>query len=399
LPSLRLLAYSYVWRQRKVHRKPVGIAAAVGYNSRAGDARRRRVDRVYARIGDMRLGHVSPGQEKEAPLVLVSGIAVVDMIASGLGRVARPGELAFCSVRPSLGGHACNVASDLVRLGLPRSRLRVIFPAGRDAFGEFLAGRLGEQGIRAEPVLARKAPTSLDLILVVRGEDRRYHADPGANIEMTAAPVLAVLERHRPRVYYAGGVGLLGRFDADLAAVLKRAKRLGALTFVDVVSPYGKTWAFLRRALPWTDVFHCNADEAGTLVEERDPARAAAAITRLGAKNVLVTLGGGGCAAAVGGAFVRMPAFEVGVVDPTGAGDAFSAGIILKVRRLLQRTRGAGDLTMEDWKGILLYASACGAVCATGIGTTTAVRSRAVDVLIKRQGTRLAEATTISPAG
>ena len=37
-------------------------------------------------------------------VVLVSGIAVVDMIGSGLERVARPGELAFCSIRTSLGG-------------------------------------------------------------------------------------------------------------------------------------------------------------------------------------------------------------------------------------------------------------------------------------------------------
>ncbi len=324
-------------------------------------------------------------------MVLVSGIAVVDLIASGLDRVARPGELAFCSVRPSVGGHACNVSTDLVRLGLPKSRLLSVFPAGRDLFGDYLAGRLRDQGIRVEPVPARRAPTSLDLILVARGEDRRYHADPGANVEMTAAPVLALLERHRPRVYYAGGVGLLGRFDADLARVLRRAKSLGAVTFVDAVSPCGKTWAFLRRALPWTDIFHCNADEARSFVGERDPVRAAAAIRRLGAKTALVTLGGKGCVAAAPGSVIRLPAFAVRVVDPTGAGDAFSAGVILSVhRRLARRGRTAADLTEADWRDILLYASACGAVCATGIGTTTAVRAAEVAALIERQGGRLA---------
>jgi ribokinase len=318
-------------------------------------------------------------------LVLVSGIAVVDLIASGLERVARPGELLFCSVRPSIGGHACNVSSDLVRLGLPKSRLKVVFPTGRDLFGEFLAGALGKEGIRVERVLARKAPTSLDLILIVRGEDRRYHADPGANIEMTAAPVLRLLERHRPLVYYAGGVGLLGRFDAGLAAVLRRAKRLGALTFVDVVSPYGKSWDFLRKALPWTDVFHCNGDEASSLVGAGDPVRAGAAIRRLGAKNVLVTLGKKGCFAAVAGTALHIPAFKIRAVDPTGAGDAFSAGIVLKIHELLSRGRRATDLAPADWQDILIYASACGAVCATGVGTTTAVDSRKVAALIKRQ--------------
>ena len=326
-------------------------------------------------------------------MILVSGIAVVDLIASGLERVARPGELAFCSVRPSIGGHACNVSSDLVRLGLPKSQLRVVFPAGRDLFGEFLAGRLGEQGIKVERVLAREAPTSLDLILVARGEDRRYHADPGANVEMTAAPVLSLLERLRPRVYYAGGVGVLGRFDTDLAAVLRRAKRLGALTYVDVVTPCGKTWAFLCKALPWTDVFHCNADEAASIVGARDPVRAAASIRRLGAKNVLVTLGGKGCVAAVAGEVLRLPAFEVRVVDPTGAGDAFSAGVLLKVHRYLARGRAAADLPAVEWRDILLYASACGAACTTGVGTTTAVDSRKVEALVRRQGGGLAALT------
>jgi sugar/nucleoside kinase (ribokinase family) len=330
-------------------------------------------------------------------MVIVSGIAVVDLIASGLDRIARPGEIVFPSVRPSLGGHACNVSADLVRLGLPVSQLLAVFPTGRDAFGEFLAARLAAQGVRVEPVLARKAPTSLDLILVARGEDRRYHCDPGANVELTAAPVRALLEKHRPELYYAGGVGLLGRFDAGLPGVLRLARRLGALTFVDVLSPYRKTWAYLREALPLTDVLHCNAEEARSLTGAHDPERAAAAIRRLGAKNVLVTLGGDGCVAAVAGALLRLPAFKVRVVDPTGAGDAFSAGVILKLHRRLPRGGRAAALPAAAWKDILIYASACGAVCATGVGTTTAVDRRKVGDLIGRQGAKVAAGTEIHP--
>lgn len=332
-------------------------------------------------------------------VVLVSGIAVVDLIGSGLGRVAEPGELAFCSVRTSLGGHACNVSMDLARLGFPRSKLRVVFPAGRDLFGDFLLRRLAEQGLRATPVFADKAPTSLDLILVARGEDRRYHADPGANIEMSAAPVLALLEKHRPFLYYVGGVGLLGRLDADLTAVLRRAKELGALTFVDVVSPYRKTWAFLRKALPWTDFFHCNVDEAASLVGERGPMKAADMIRRLGAKAVFLTLGSEGAVVAVPGGTIRAPAFSVRVQDPTGAGDAFSAGIILKIYRAIARGRRPEGFSLDDWRDILLYASACGAVCATGVGTTTAVDAEKVDALVRRQGRALGRAAVVRAPG
>ena len=331
-------------------------------------------------------------------MVLISGIAVVDLIASGLERPARPGELAFCSIRTSLGGHACNVSADLVRLGFPKSRLRAVFPTGRDLFGDYLVRRLNEQGVRVEPVLTDKASTSLDLILVARGEDRRYHADAGANVEMAAAPVLALLERDRPLLYYAGGVGLLGRFDTDLARVLRRAKSLGTRTFVDVVSPYRKDWSFLLKALPSTDLFHCNADEAAALSGERDPAAAARAIRRLGVGSVFVTLGGEGSVAAVGGALLRVPAFSVRVVDPTGAGDAFSAGLIKRVHGLIGRRRAARRLSPEAWAEALLYASACGAVCTTGIGTTTAVDGAKVDALIRRQGRAIARAVVMEPA-
>ena len=220
---------------------------------------------------------------------------------------------------------------------------------------------------------------------------------PGANAGMTAGPVLALLERCRPRVYYAGGVGLLGRFDAGLPRVLRRAKALGALTYVDVVSPFGKSWSFLRPALPWTDVFHCNADEAAALAGTRDPGRAAARIRRMGAANVLVTLGGAGTVAALPGAVLRLPAFKVRAADPTGAGDAFSAGIIFELHERSARRGGRRrDLGAADWRDILVYASACGAVCATGVGTTTAVAAGRVAALLARQGTAVARAAAVT---
>ncbi len=331
-------------------------------------------------------------------MVLVSGIAVVDLIASGIERPAPPGGVVFGTIRHSLGGHACNVSANLVRLGLPRSQLRAVFPAGRDMFGDFLVRSLRSAEVRADPVLVGDVPTALDLVLVVRGEDRRFHADPGANLRMPSAPVLALLRKHRPRIYYAGGVGLLGRFDTDLAAVLREAKRYGALTFIDVVFPYRKSWAFLRKAWRWTDIFHCNADEASSITGERDPARAAAAIRRLGAKAVFVTMGGDGLIASVPGADVRMPAFAVRVTDPTGAGDAFSAGLIFRLHGVLKNGRSLDRIPAAEWLEILVYASACGAVCTMGIGTTTAVDKAKIEALVRRQSRALARSAVIKPS-
>jgi sugar/nucleoside kinase (ribokinase family) len=257
-------------------------------------------------------------------------------------------------------------------------------------FGRYLVDTLRAKGLRVNPVWTDRAPTSLDLILVARGEDRRYHADPGANIIMPADPVLALLEKCRPLMYYAGGVGLLKRMDQRLAAVLKKARGLGARTFVDVVSPFRQSWDFLRRALPWTDFFHCNSDEAADLTGEIDPQKALKKILGLGAKYVFLTMGDRGVIAAIQGSVLQVPAFSVKVTDPTGAGDAFSAGLILRIHRALAAGTGPEELPLEEWKDILIYASACGAACCTGLGTTASVSAAKAERLVRRHGGALA---------
>jgi sugar/nucleoside kinase (ribokinase family) len=253
---------------------------------------------------------------------------------------------------------------------------------------------LKQKGVRSEPVLLPKVSTALDLILNAKGQDRRFHVDPGANIMMSADAVIALIKKYRPRLFYAGGVGFLNRLDARLDGVLKLARRLGARTFVDVVSPYRQTWAFLRRALPYVDFFHCNSDEAVAITGERTPRLAIEKIRRLGPTYTFLTMGIQGGLACLPGATLRLPAFSVQAKDQTGAGDAFSAALLLKIDHALESGDGPERMSIEDWKAILLYASACGAVCCTGLGATTSVTEDKVASLIRRQGRAFARAIT-----
>jgi sugar/nucleoside kinase (ribokinase family) len=63
------------------------------------------------------------------------------------------------------------------------------------------------------------------------------------------------------------------------------------------------------------------------------------------------------------GQTIRLPAFQVDVVDATGTGDAFAAGFITGVwqRWPLEKTAR--------------FANAVGALCVTGIGAFGGVRS------------------------
>jgi argininosuccinate lyase len=81
--------------------------------------------------------------------------------------------------------------------------------------------------------------------------------------------------------------------------------------------------------LPLVNVFVPNESEAERLSGERDPGRAAAALARSSGGWVVVKLGGDGALAALeDGTSARVGAPAIGVVDTTGAGDAFNAGLI-----------------------------------------------------------------------
>jgi sugar/nucleoside kinase (ribokinase family) len=321
--------------------------------------------------------------------ITCAGILVADLIAADLPRVSPPGEITFAprDIGVRAGGHAANVSIDLMRLGKNPGEISCLGAVGQDLFGEYLAKTLSEQQVAANLQKTAQAPTSVDLILVVKGEDRRYHADVGANAHLDPAFVRGVVEKETPQLFYAGGTGLMKTFDQGLTGVLRDVKKLGALTFVDPVMPYKKSWSYLRRAMKWIDIFHCNDREAMSLTSQAGPRRAIRTLAGWGPRLVLVTLGAEGVLAASRQRLLTMKSFRAPTLDPTGAGDAFCAGFICKLLQINKvGAKQDHDWNEDDLIEILLEAQAAGAACVTGIGTTAAVSRKNVVALLADQG-------------
>lgn len=322
-------------------------------------------------------------------LVTCAGILVVDLIAAGLHKIADPGELVFVpnGIEVHLGGHAGNVSIDLRKLGLKEGCVSSIGAVGEDIFGDFLEAQLKKHGIVTHLQRVSTADTSKDLILVVKGEDRRYHADVGANWFLSPEYVFSIVSEEKPKIFYVGGVGLTGHLDKHLSNLLRKIRNLGTLTFVDPVTPYKYGWDFLFPVLESTTIFHCNIYEARQMTGESDPRRAAKLLVKKGVRLVVISLGAEGLIAETTRNIIEMPAFKVPVVDPTGAGDALCAGIIMG---LLEKTSNKGfdiiDLSTADLIDILIEGEAAGAACVTMVGTTTAVTRGNVERLLKEQG-------------
>jgi sugar/nucleoside kinase (ribokinase family) len=293
-----------------------------------------------------------------------AGILVKDTFCGPLKALPSPGELlAIAPLRIRAGGCAANVALDLRKQDL---EVEVVGCIGRDPAGEVLLDVLKTSGVHCGRILyTDRHPTSETVILLVEGEDRRYLHSFGANQEFSIRNIdrswLGELS-----VFYLGGLFAMPGIDPDeLGELLADCRSRNITTVVDVVVPANfSNQAELKKLLPTIDWFLPNDTEAGVLSGQSDPIEAIRLFRAWGANGVIVTLGERGAFAAMGNECWRCCAYPGPCVDPSGAGDAFAAGVIAGVRE------------RWDLPRTLAFASLLGASATRAIGTTEAVFTR-----------------------
>jgi sugar/nucleoside kinase (ribokinase family) len=148
----------------------------------------------------------------------------------------------------------------------------------------------------------------------------------------------------------------------ELGALLAFCRSAQVVTVVDVAVPHDlRGMAQLRQLLPLIDVFVPNDDEAAAFTGLTDPFDQLRALQSAGANTVIITRGHLGSIAARAGTIWTCGSYQMDVVDPSGSGDAFTAGVI-------------GSLLMGwDLPRTLRYASAIGASATRAAGTTDSV--------------------------
>jgi sugar/nucleoside kinase (ribokinase family) len=296
--------------------------------------------------------------------VLCAGIIVADHISSPISHLPVPGELVLADqLLLTIGGCAANVAVDLVKLGVSAA---VVGRVGEDVFGRVVTDMLAEQQVDVSALqVTPNRDTSQTLIVNVAGQDRRFIHTFGANGVFRAADIPP--ERvAKCRVLYLGGYLLMGGMLPDeLLAVFAAARRAGAKTVLDVVTPGPSDYLpKLEKLLSHVDVFLPNDHEAELILGEKDVLRQAEHFHQIGARTVVITRGDRGSVLVGEGMRLRAETYRTPFVDGTGGGDAFAAGYI------------DGLLRGLDAEGCLRNGSAVGASCVRAIGTTTGVFTR-----------------------
>jgi pseudouridine kinase len=249
------------------------------------------------------------------------------------------------------GGVARNIAENLARLGLPAALLTAV---GDDAAGNSLQSRAESAGIDTRGSLRLNDTYSgtYTAVLDERGEMVLALADMALYDQMTPD----FLASRSPQRSGAAMVVADLNLPLDSVAMLLQDARRDAVNLIIVAVSQPKM-ARLPRELHGLRLLVLNRGELETragraLPDEAALAAACREVQDQGAQDIIITCGGEGVFHTGGadGGLVWLPAPQVDVVDVTGAGDAFSAGVCWSIYQ------GSGDLTLACRRGLKVAA-------------------------------------------
>lgn len=289
--------------------------------------------------------------------IICLGILVADVVGRPLHAIPDPGRLVLVDeMSLHTGGCASNSATALVRLGLP---VEVIGKVGTDPFGDFVLNALSKRGIGTQGVIRDKnVGTSATMVMVAPDGERRFVHYIGANARLTLADVDFSMIKTGSILHVAGSLVMPGIDGRPTAELLQQAHQAGITTFLDTVwDDTGRWMEILAPCLPYIDYFVPSLPEGQALTGLDDPAEIAHFLIDHGVKTVGLKMGVDGCLVMTSDSqIIRVPSFQVDVVDATGAGDAFAAGFIAGV--------------WHNWplEKTAKFANAVGALCVTGVG-------------------------------
>jgi sugar/nucleoside kinase (ribokinase family) len=251
--------------------------------------------------------------------LFVPGVVYLDIIFTGLPELPRPGVEVWAPGMGSCPGGVANLAVAAARLGL---RTGLATALNTDAYGDFCAQILsGQEGIDLSASLRIAEGHSAVTVSLAYDRDRSMitHGHP---LPVNADGLVGELPSTR-----AASVSL----TKDRLPWVSRAGRAGTLVFADVGWDPSAEWpAEALDTLEDCYAFLPNAVEAMRYTRASTPSEALHRLAGL-LPVVVVTCGADGALAVDSGTgeVIDIPGVPLAALDPTGAGDVFTAGFVL----------------------------------------------------------------------
>ncbi len=267
-------------------------------------------------------------------------------------------------VEVTTGGIVSNAGIALARLG---QKVAAFSYVGPDDWAEMIRKRLGQEGVDVQSLITLPdGATSTTAVLVDSTGERSFAHCVGAPKRMDKATFLNHLDLFaRSRLMLLGYYSLMPLLEPDLPEIFAAIRQTGCRTALDAAGSGGGLQP-LARILPHLDVYVPSLAEAQHQTGCQEPEQILQVYRDCGAPGLLgIKLGSQGALLSPSPGEL-LPVATVAppgdVVDTTGAGDAFYAGLLCGLLRGL------------DIGAASRLAAATGACCVTALGASAGLR-------------------------
>jgi len=286
--------------------------------------------------------------------VVTIGEIVVEILAATPGNGFREAQTL---IGPYPSGAPAIFIDQLARQGIPCGMISCV---GNDDFGKLNIERLARDGVEISAIRIHEEAATGSAFVRYRADGQR---DFVYNIRHSANQFIDLHPHARDLIARATHIHVMGSslfsahmIDITAEAVHQVKSRGGSVSFDPNLRKEMFGFAPLREALERildkTDLFLPSGDELLLFAPGADEEMALEQILQRGVSAIALKRGGAGSRYVARGEDITMPAFAVDEIDPTGAGDCFSATFVagwlrgLPVEENLRRANAAGALAV-----------------------------------------------------
>ena len=290
----------------------------------------------------------------------IVGLYVLDILGRPVSEIPKGGDLAYIDeLRLTVAGTAGGTIIDCAKLGLSTLAVGAV---GDDEKADFVVSVLEKFGADTAGFERIKGVPTSSTILNIRPNGERPALHLRGACDYFMPPNKEKLDIFDCKVFHLGGTGLLKKLDGSASVeLLKDAKENECITTWDLIGATESTIDIVKPLLPHIDYFMPSIEEASIMCGLDDPKDIAKYYLDNGVTNCVLTMGGEGSLFVNKDETIKTPAFDINVVDTTGCGDAFDAGMITSL------------INNFDLEKSLKFATTTSGLVATGLGSDAGI--------------------------
>lgn len=274
------------------------------------------------------------------------------------------------------GGAPANVAAGVARLG---GRSGFLGKVGDDALGRYLKTVLEDFNVSTENMIfTKEAHTGIVLVTLDENGERsfEFYVNPSADRLLSEDDIKEEMFKDYGILHF-GTISMIDEITkkATLKAVdIAKNKRM-IISFdpnlrLNLWDSEEMAKETVFSMLPLVDILKVSDDEVKFLTGCNNIEEGLKKLAEYGVKLVLVTLGKDGVLFYFNGAIEKVDGFRTQVVDTTGAGDAFVAGMLFSISSCKKELN---ELTVEDIEYFSKIANICGSYAVSKKGAMSAL--------------------------